>query len=467
MKLAFVKQLSNESIMLGYKPGSLLDLHGGSFKHLGLTPDSMGDKLGEMLINMLTTYKNKIIPLKQSIVNSVTAGLTMTNDSEKYLGLEIVDVNPMLGSFLKTLQEDHLPERPNIDFNNYNFIGDNIFYIDTDALDEESLNNLFLLDNTKTDSIISASLIRTTIEQRKDLVKRLQIISGNPGRRRDLMDMFMSISTFFKNLDLCILLVSFLVKAYKVRPTTNMEEGSDKIVSTLASMFLYKFEQSMELYTDYMTRNIVCFEVSDEVVYVFKETYSMYLDRNQEDGNAVDALLGLYPYCKDNKINPITLDLVNIMSMKEDLANACTRYIQANTILYQDRRVAKVKTYYNDSFIDAIDSLTEEDIENIFSNVSNLSDVDNDTVENQKETLKRSVIDYLNNSTDSELLEVDECVTKILGTVVFKDKYFIAFADKLRKVTKTYGNISIQQAAYIACVSLLVDILKQDVEVRR
>ena len=125
--------------------------------------------------------------------------------------------------------------------------------------------------------------------------------------------------------------------------------------------------------------------------------------------------------------------------------------------------MSNLRNYYLSTIEEQLVNVPVEDIEQ-HKDVPYVTEDVNDDKHPVVAHCLRLVEEYLVKLKDVDLKNVDNTVTEIVGTIIFSNDFFTQFADELRVVKETYGDITIQQACYIATVNLMVDYIGRGVD---
>lgn len=466
MKDVFLKHLSNENIEMTLVPGSLAETYSGRYANVGYDKDRFAKTLGNKIAKTLLFFKSKVMPLKMSIVEGIEAKLTFETSDVKYINIEPKEIPVGTENFLQEIKDRFVDQRYVVERFKLSFPGDNMFIIDLDVLNEEDLKTYFRTGVSELDYIVDQILLNKNREDLLDLFKtKLLNVSGNYLERKELDKMFLK---GVNAIDEIILTVAFFAKVTQDKPRTNLDPEK-------SNMFLHTFLQGVLLpkawnvITTYNKQKedgtlvLPTNEYRDSTLYVNGDVYKQYLEENQEDPNTIDALLGAYVFNGKTDYKERVTGLKDIIREKENLVKEYIHFVQAASIRIHEQKMSNLRKYYLNTIEEQLVNVPVEEIEQ-HKDVPYVSEDVNDEKHPVVAHCLRLVEEYLLKLKDVDLKNVDNTVTEIVGTIIFSNDFFTQFADELAVVRETYGDITIQQACYIATVNLMVDYIGRGVD---
>lgn len=466
MKDVFLKHLSNENIEMTLIPGSLADTYSGRYGSVGYDSERFAKTLGNKIAKTLVFFKNKVMPLKMSIVEGIEAKLTFETSDVKYVNIEPKEIPVGTESFLQEIKDRFVDPRYYVERFKLSFPGDNMFIIDLDVLTEEDLKTYFKTGVSELDYIVDQILLNKNREDLLDLFKtKLLNISGNYLERKEYDKMFLQ---GVNAIDEILLTLAFFAKVTQEKPRTNLDtEKSNMFIHTfLQGVLLPKAWNVLSTYNKQKEDGTLVLPTNDyrnSILYVNGDVYKQYLEENQEDPNTIDALLGTYVYNSKRDYKERVTDINGILREKENLVKDYIHFVQAASIRVHEQKMSNLRNYYLSTIEEQLVNVPVEDIEQ-HKDVPYVTEDVNDDKHPVVAHCLRLVEEYLLKLKDVDLKNVDNTVTEIVGTIIFSNDFFTQFADELSVVKETYGDITIQQACYIATVNLMVDYIGRGVD---
>lgn len=466
MKDVFLKHLSNENLEMSFVPGSLADTYSGTYAYAGYDSERFGKTLGSKIAKTLVFFKNKVMPLKMSIVEAIEAKLTFETEDLKYINIETKEIPVGTEAFLQEVKDRFVELRYYVDRFKLSFPGDNMFIIDLDVLTEEDLRAYFKTGVSEMDYIVDQVLMK---KSRDDLItlfkEKLLNVSGNYLERKAYDRMFLD---GVKAIEDIILTIAFFAKATKEKPRTNLDtEKSNMFLHTfLHGVLLPKAWDVLAKYGRQKEDKVLTLPSNtykDNTLYVNGDVYKEFLEENQEDPNVIDTLLGLYVFNSKNEHSARLTVVKDILAEKEKLVKTYFNFVQAMSIRIHEQKMSNLRKYYLSSIEEQLTNIDPEDIEKHNDVPYTQQDV-NDEKHPVVAHCLRQIEEHLKTMKDVDLKNIDNTVTEIVGTIIFSNDFFTQFAEELAKVKEIYGDITIQQACYIATVNLMVDYIGRGVE---
>ena len=269
-------------------------------------------------------------------------------------------------------------------------------------------------------------------------------------------------------IDEIILTVAFFAKATQDKPRTNLDdEKSNMFLHTfLQGVLLPKAWNVLSTYNKQKEDGTLVLptnEYRNSTLYVNGDVYKQYLEENQEDPNTIDALLGAYVFNGKKDYKERVTSIKDILLEKENLVKEYIHFVQAASIRVHEQKMSNLRKYYLNTIEEQLVNVPVEEIEQ-HKDVPYVTEDVNDDKHPVVAHCLRLVEEYLLKLKDVDLKNVDNTVTEIVGTIIFSNDFFTQFADELSNVRETYGDITIQQACYIATVNLMVDYIGRGVE---